>query len=180
MIRNSINNITIADMRKLFILATFAITLVGLGSCSKYDVLESSAVRRNSDVMPPKSVSDQMPAERLEVPSNARDVSWDKEGALWELSYEVGYGADKVEVEVYFDSDGNWVMTKTDLRIKDVPEYIKEFVTSLAEYAAAVFSDRDADFVERPDGNSYILEVVIDRMEIELEVTVDGDISIVR
>ena len=179
MIRNSINNITIADMRKLFILATFAITLVGLGSCSKYDVLESSAVRRNSDVMPPKSVSRNMPAERLQVPSDARDVSWDREGSLWQLSYEVGYGANKIEVEVYFDSEGNWVMTKTDMRIKDVPSYIKEYVTSSSDYAGAVFSDRDADFVERPDGNSYLLEVIVDRMEIDLEVTEDGEISVV-
>lgn len=65
-------------MRRLFILATVAVALGSALSCSKYD-----------DVMPPKSVSDNMPAEKLQVPSNARDVSWDKEGSLWELSYEV-------------------------------------------------------------------------------------------
>jgi uncharacterized protein YcfL len=74
-------------MRKLFILAVFAIALAGTSSCSKYDVLDSLTVRANSDVMPPESVSDNMPAEKLQVPSNARDVSWDMEGSFWELSY---------------------------------------------------------------------------------------------
>ena len=168
-------------MRRLFILATVAVALGSALSCSKYDdVLASEAVRRNSDVMPPKSVSDNMPAEKLQVPSNARDVSWDKEGSLWELSYEVGHGLNKIEVEVYFDGDGNWIMTKTDIKIKDVPDYVKEYVTSSADYAGAVFVDRDADFVERPDGNSYLLEVIVDRKEIDLEVTEDGEITIVR
>ena len=71
-------------------------------------------------------------------------------------------------------------MTKTDIKIKDVPDYVKEYVTSSADYAGAVFVDRDADFVERPDGNSYLLEVIVDRKEIDLEVTEDGEITIVR
>lgn len=165
-------------MKRIFILATFAVALLTTSSCSKYDVLDSTAVRRNSDVMPPKSVSDQMPADKLQVPSDARDVSWDKDGAYWELSYEVGYGINKIEVEVYFDSEGNWVMTKTDMRIKDVPAYIKDYVTSSPDYAGAVFSDRDADFIERPEGNSYLVEVIVDRAEIDLEVTEDGEISV--
>jgi hypothetical protein len=71
-------------------------------------------------------------------------------------------------------------MTKTDMRIKDVPAYIKDYVTSSADYAGSVFSDRDADFVERPQGNSYLVEVIVDRVEIDLEVTEDGEISVVR
>lgn len=167
-----------AVMRKLFILAIAVAAVSSAASCNKYDnVLESSAVRRNSEVMPPKSVSDNMPSEKLQVPSDARDVSWDKEGQLWELSYETGYGPNKIEVEVYFDAEGNWVMTKSDIRIKDVPAYIKEYVTSSADYAGAIFLDRDADFIEKPNGNSYLLEVMVDRMEIDLEVTEAGEIT---
>lgn len=168
-------------MKKIITLtvAISAMTLAAVtSSCAEYeDVLNSTAVRRNSDVMPPKSVSDNMPADRLQVPSDARDVSWDRDGAYWELSYEAGYGADKVDVEVYFDADGNWVMTRTDMDTKRVPSYIKDYVTSSAEYAGAKFVDRDAEFIERPDGNSYILEVTLGRMEIDLEVTEDGEIS---
>jgi hypothetical protein len=168
-------------MRKLFILTLAAAAVFSTSACNKYDnVLESSAVRRNSEVMPPKSVSDQMPSDKLQVPSDARDVSWDREGQYWELSYETGYGADKIEVEVYFDSDGDWVMTKTDVRMKNVPSYIKEYVASSAEYAGAVFSDRDADFIERPSGNSYQLEVILGHAEIDLEVSEDGEITEIR
>lgn len=165
-------------MKKILMTIAFAAIIAAVSSCNKYDdVLDSTAVRRNSEVLPPKSVSDQMPSDKLQIPSDARDVSWDKEGPYWELSYETGYGANKVDVEIYFDADGNWVMTKTDVRMKNVPSYIKDFVTSLAEYTGAVFSDRDADFIERPDGNSYLLEIVIDRIEIDLEVTEDGAIK---
>ena len=168
-------------MKKILVLAAFAAAVAAASSCTKYDdVLDSSAVRRNSDVMPPKSVSDNMPADKLQVPADARDVSWDKDGQYWELSYETGYGVNKVEVEVYFDADGNWVMTKTDVRIKNVPSYIKDYVTSSAEYAGARFSDRDADYIERPDGNSYLLEVIVDMREIDIEVTEDGEITQTR
>jgi outer membrane protein assembly factor BamE (lipoprotein component of BamABCDE complex) len=168
-------------MKKILLLAAVTAAVAAASSCSKYDdVLESSAVRRNSDVMPPKSVSENMPSDKLQVPSDARDVSWDREGQYWELSYETGYGVNKVEVEVYFDADGNWVMTKTDVRMKDVPSYIKDYVTSSAEYAGVKFSDRDAEYIERPAGNSYLLEVILDRNEIDLEITEDGLITQVR
>lgn len=167
-------------MRKSFILAAFAVALIGIASCEKYDdVLNSAAVRRNSDVMPPKSVSENMPEDKLQVPSNAKDVSWDKDGAYWELSYETGWGASKVEVEVYFDEQGAWVMTRSDVRLKDVPSDIKEYVTSDPEYAGARFSDRDADYIERPDGNSYLLEVIVNGREVDLEVSEYGQITVV-
>lgn len=147
-------------------------------SCNKYDGYAlSEGVRQNSRMMPPKSVSDEMPAERLQIPDNARDVEWEKEGPYWVLSYDLGRGADKKEVDVYFDADGAWVMTRTDLHINDVPQYIKDYVKASQDYAGARFADRDAEYVEKPDGNSYILEIMIGMYDIDLEVTEDGLIT---
>ena len=154
-------------MRISIIIAAFIAATFPVISCEKYDVL------------PPKSIKDNMPADKIQLPSDARDVSWDREGSYWELSYETGFGANKTDVEVYFDAEGNWVMTKTDMRIKKVPAYIKDFVKLSPDYAGAVFSDRDAEFIERPEGNSYVLEVIVGRVEMDLEVTEEGEISIV-
>ena len=168
-------------MKIILIIAVLASISAPVMSCDKYnDVLNSTAVRRNSEVMPPKSVTDQMPSDKLQIPSDARDVSWDKEGKYWELSYETGHGLNKVEVDVYFDGDGKWVMTRKDIRMKDVPSYIKKYVTSSPEYSGAAFLEDDADFIERPSGNSYLLEVIVGRAEIDLEVAEDGKITEVR
>ena len=165
-------------MKRIFLLATLVAAAITTTSCNKYDGYAlSEGVRQNSRIMPPKSVSDEMPAERLQIPDNARDVEWEKEGSYWVLNYDLGRGADKKEVDVYFDADGAWVMTRTDLHINDVPQYIKDFVSASQEYAGARFADRDAEYVEKPDGNSYFLEIMIGMHDIDLEVTEDGLIT---
>ena len=165
-------------MKRILIIAAIAAAAMTMSSCNKYDGYAlSEAVRQNSKMMPPKSVADEMPADKLQIPDDARDVEWEKEGPYWVLSYDLGRGADKKEVDVYFDADGAWVMTKTDLHIKDVPQYIKDFVTNSSQYAGARFSDHDAEYVEKPSGNSYLLELIINGYEIDVEVTEDGDIT---
>ena len=165
-------------MKRLLFIAALAAAAMALASCNKYDGYAlSEAVRQNSKVMPPKSVSDEMPEDRLQIPENARDVEWEQEGPYWVLSYDLGRGKDKLEVDVYFGADGVWVMTKTEMHIKDVPQYIKDYVTASETYAGAKFTDRDAEFIETPSGNSYLLEVMLDMREIDLEVTEDGVIT---
>jgi hypothetical protein len=165
-------------MKRIFLITTLVAAAIATTSCNKYDGYAlSEGVRQNSRMMPPKSVSDEMPAERLQIPDNARDVEWEKEGPYWVLNYDLGRGADKKEVDVYFDADGAWVMTRTDLHIKDVPQYIKDYVSASQEYADARFVDRDAEYVEKPDGNSYLLEIMIGMYDIDLEVTEEGVIT---
>ena len=165
-------------MKRIFLIATMVAAEISTASCNKYDGYAlSEGVRQNSRMMPPKSVSDEMPAERLQIPDNARDVEWEKEGPYWVLNYDLGRGADKKEVDVYFDADGAWVMTRTDLHIKDVPQYIKDYVSASQEYAGARFADKDAEYVEKPDGNSYFLEIMIGMYDIDLEVTEAGIIT---
>lgn len=164
-------------MKRILFIAALAAATMAMSSCNKYegDAL-SEAVRKNSKMMPPKSVSDEMPEDKLQIPENARDVEWEKEGSFWVLSYDLGRGKDKKEVDVYFDADGIWMMTKTDMHIKDVPQYIKDYVTGSETYSGARFDD-DAEFVETPSGNSYCLEILLGAREIDLEVTEDGVIT---
>lgn len=165
-------------MRRILFIAAVAAATMSLSSCNKYEGHAlSEAVRQNSKMMPPKSVSDEMPEDRLQIPEEARDVEWEKEGSLWVLSYDLGRGKDKKEVEVYFDANGIWVMTKTEMHIKDVPQYIKDYVTDSDAYAGARFDDDKAEFVETPSGNSYYLEILHGVREIDLEVTEDGVIT---
>ena len=165
-------------MKRIFIIAAVAAAAMALSSCNKYDGYAlSEGVRQNSRIIPPKSVTDEMPADKLQIPDNARDVEWEREGSLWVLSYDLGRGSDKKEVDVYFDAEGAWVMTRTDLHIKDVPQYIKNYVSASEDYAGARFTDRDAEFIEKPSGNSYVFEVVLGMREIDIEVTEQGNIT---
>lgn len=165
-------------MKRILFIVALTTAVMTMSSCNKYDGYAlSDAVRQNSKLMPPKSVTDDMPQEKLQIPENARDVEWEKEGSLWVLSYDYGRGEGRKEVDVYFDADGIWLMTKTDMSMKEVPQFIKEYVTSSDIYGTARFSDRDAELIETPSGNSYVFEVLLDMREIDIEVTEDGDIT---
>lgn len=165
-------------MKRIFIMAVLTAIVIPLLSCNKYDGYAlSEAVRQNSKIMPPKSVSDVMPQEKLQIPDNARDVEWEKEGSLWVLSYDLGIGAGKKEVDVYFAAGGTWIKTRTDMQMNDVPKYIKNYVTSSDEYAGAKFYDSDAEYIETPEGNSYVFEITIGMRELDIKVTEDGAIT---
>lgn len=95
-------------------------------------------------------------------------AKWERERGLYKAEFFNGMGKD---VDVYFKADGTWVRTVTDVYPLELPQVVKDYV-------AANHADRyidDADWVETPEGNYYLLE--LDRegqAEIYLRITEDG------
>ncbi len=103
---------------------------------------------------------------------NARITDIDYERGV----YEVDIIDNGVERELYFSSDGTWLRTTTDLRLSDVPQVVLDAVQT-TEYAA--WQLEDADFVQTPDGEWYLLELeerTGREREIRLKITAQGEI----
>lgn len=83
---------------------------------------------------------------------------------------EVDLRHNGVSKEVMFDSNQNWVMTKTDCT-RNVPAAVAEAVRN--EVPGARIDD--CDYVETPSGNYYIVET--DNPDRDFKVTADGTVS---
>lgn len=97
-------------------------------------------------------------------------AKWERERGLYKAEFFNGMGKD---VDVYFKADGTWVRTVTDVYPSELPQVVKDYVA--ANYAGWYIDD--ADWVETPEGNYYLLE--LDRegqAEIYLRITEDGEV----
>lgn len=104
----------------------------------------------------------------------AKDVEWERKGNCWQVSYEIGTYPDVVEYESLYDASGDWVMTKTELRLSDVPQHIKDYLTTSSDYASASFEDREVEFYETQTEDFYRFDLVLSGREVEVDVTADG------
>lgn len=148
-------------MRRIYaVLAVFAAVAVTLLSCEKYE-----------DGRPAKSVR----AEFNDMYPDARDVEWEAESGFWKVSFETGKAPSVKECEAWYDADGNWVRTETDILASALPQSVKDALAA-SEYAGALNSDSDVEYVETPEGNYYRLEVGFDGLEIALNITEDGKV----
>lgn len=151
------------DMKRIF--AVFAVlTAVAMTSlsCEKYeDGKPSKSVRTEFDDMYP----------------DARDVEWEAEVGYWKVSFETGKAPDVKEREAWYDAQGNWIRTETDMVASALPQSVKDALAA-SEYAGALLSDTDVEFVETPEGNYYRLEVRLNGLEVGLNITEDGKITL--
>ena len=75
--------------------------------------------------------------------------------------------------DLYFDKNDNWVYTTWDVSILSLPDAVKNGV----EQAYPGYRIDDADFVERPEGSSYKLEIEKDGLEKSVYVLPDGTLQ---
>ena len=109
---------------------------------------------------------------------DARDVEWEMKLNHWEVSFETGTPPDVKKCEAWFDlKSGAWLRTEIDLLESALPQIVKDALAE-SEYATAVMNASDIEYVETPDGNFYQLEITYKGVEIKLEVTEDGKISL--
>lgn len=146
-------------MTAFAVLAAAAMTLL---SCEKYE-----------DGKPAKGVRD----EFAEMYPDAKDVEWEAEAGYWKVSFELGKAPDVKECEAWYDAQGNWVRTETDIVASALPQSVKDALAA-SEYASAVISDNDVDFVQTPEGDYYQLELNFNGVKIRLNVSEDGDVSL--
>ena len=149
-------------MKRIILTVILAVSAMTLFSCEKYE-----------DGKPVKSVREAV----AEMDPDARDVEWDMELTGWKVSFETGTPPDVKESEAWYDRNGNWLRTETDLLASALPQVVKDALAT-SEYASAVLDAGDVEFVETPDGNFYQLEVILKGLEVKLKVSEDGKISL--
>ena len=149
-------------MKRIILTVILAVSAMTLFSCEKFE-----------DGKPVKSVREAF----AEMYPDARDVEWDMELTGWKVSFETGTPPDIKESEAWYDRDGNWLRTETDLLASALPQVVKDALAA-SEYASAVLDAGDVEFVETPDGNFYQLEVILKGLEVKLKVSEDGKISL--
>jgi hypothetical protein len=149
-------------MKRIILTVILAVSAMTLFSCEKFE-----------DGMPVKSVREAF----AEMYPDARDVEWDMELTGWKVSFETGTPPDVKESEAWYDRNGNWLRTETDLLASALPQVVKDALAA-SEYASAVLDASDVEFVETPDGNFYQLEVILKGLEVKLKVSEDGKISL--
>lgn len=74
--------------------------------------------------------------------------------------------------EVYFDLQGNWIRTETDVHINDLPAAVRDAIAA-SEYAALRIDD--VDWVNTPEGDYYLVELDANP-DVYLSITADGRI----
>ena len=84
--------------------------------------------------------------------------------------YEVDLRHEGKSIEVVFDREGNWVMSKTDCD-RNVPAVVSEAVAR--ELPGARIDD--CDYIETPAGSYWLVET--ERPERDLRVTADGQVD---
>lgn len=149
-------------MKRFFMILAVAVAAMALLSCEKYE-----------DGKPAKAVR----MEFAELYPDAKDVEWEAEAGYWKVSFETGKAPAVQEHEAWYDVSGNWIRTETDIVASALPQSVKDALAA-SEYASAVLSGSDIEYVETPDGNYYEMEVRYGGVEIALKVTEDGEVSL--
>ena len=99
---------------------------------------------------------------------NAKRVEWENKG-----NYKVAdFYQDNMETEAWFESDGTWYMTETDIPYNLLPQTIK---TSFEESEYTTWRIDDVDKIEKNGSETiYIIEVEKNNLDIDLYYNGEG------
>lgn len=86
---------------------------------------------------------------------------------------EVDIIHDKKGKEVVFDTNSQWLYTSWDVRVSTLPQAVANAINN-SQYTG--YRIDDAEFVETPQGNYYLLELEKGNSEINVKVDEDGNI----
>lgn len=99
---------------------------------------------------------------------SAKDVEWETRNDY----IIVDFKQDKIEKEAWFDNNGGWYMTETDIPFAQLPEAVK---TAFQQSEYAAWKVDDVDMIERKDAETvYVLEVEQGNNDIDLYYSPDG------
>lgn len=95
-------------------------------------------------------------------------TSWERKAGYLKAEFRIG----SYEAEAWFDQQGNWLMTETDLPYKALPQAV---AASFETGPYAQWRVDDVDRMERPDaGTVYIIEVEKGETDIDLHYAENG------
>ena len=99
---------------------------------------------------------------------NAKRTEWESKYGYKKAEFHIG----SQELEAWFDAQGNWLLTETDISYNALPQAVKDAFKA-GQYAA--WKVDDVDMLERPDAPTvYVIEVEKGGQEVELHYTADG------
>ncbi len=102
---------------------------------------------------------------------DATRVSWEKEGQY----YVVDFWSGNMEKEAWFDSNGAWYQTESDILFAALPEAVK------TAFLSGDYKDwriDDVDLFERKDtGTFYVLDVEKGNQEYDFHYSPDGTLT---
>lgn len=152
-------------MKKIFTILTVVAAVILSVSCEKYEDGKPSKVVRT---------------EFADMYPDAWDVEWERNGSGWIVSFETGKRPNGTEHKAWYDKDGAWIQTVTDVILADVPQSIKNYLQE-SEYAQAQFEDYDAEYFETQAGdNFYRFDLVMGGRDIEVDVNTNGEVTPAR
>lgn len=118
---------------------------------------------------------------QVEVPANVKDgltkkfptatkVKWEKEN---DVEFEASFKLDGKSMSANFDTQGKWLETEWEIRIKELPETVVNAVTD--KYPG--FKIDVAEYCETPDFTGYEMEIEKKegKLEVEKEIQVSKD-----
>lgn len=85
---------------------------------------------------------------------------------------EVDIIHDRTAKEVRFTTTGEWISTSWDVRLTDVPQVVKD----AAQAAYPGFRMDDADYVQTPAGDYYLIELEKGEQDVYVKVQADGTV----
>lgn len=100
---------------------------------------------------------------------DAKQVEWEQKGKYQTVEFRLN----ETEMEAWYDNNGKWLMTESDILFTALPEAVKNtFATD--EYAS--WQKEDVDKLERADREMavYVIEVEQGAREMDLYYNEDG------
>lgn len=140
------------------------IKLVIIGFFAAFSALACSKI----DI--PKTIQD---AFKAKYPT-AQKVEWEMEDTG---EYEAEFKLDGKEMSANFNADGTWLETETEIKIKDLPQAVKDAI--VAQFPD--FEVEEAEQVETPDlGLAYEVELENEETDEEMEAVFSADGTLLK
>lgn len=148
-------------MKRIMAILAVVAAIAAVSSCDKYD-----------DGRPSKDVR----SEFNSMYPDAWDVEWEPQGGYWKVSFETGSRPNGTENEAWYENDGTWVRTCTDILLAAVPQSIKDYLAA-SEYGSGQFEDNDAEYFQTPTYDFYRFDMRFGGREIDVDVSENGEVS---
>lgn len=150
------------DMKRIMTILVVAGAVLTAASCDRYE-----------DGRPSKNVR----AEFERMYPDAWDVEWEYGGVHWEVEFETGTRPNGIEHTAFYDMDGNWLATKTELPLASVPQKIRDYLAA-SEYGGYRLEENTVDLYESPTETFYRFDLRTGTGAVEVDVTEKGEVSL--
>lgn len=147
--------------KKLFVLTMLICSISLFAGCKN----EKQKGKETSSIVLPKSIQSFL---NTKYP-DATVLDFDRE----QNGSEVKIKDKKIQKEIWFNTNDEWIRTEWDIRAKDVPVVIM----GALEYSAyQQYTVKEVDVIEKPTGMYYVFDLKQDNNEVKITFDANGQI----